>query len=97
MKVVLTEEEWNALCDRSYDEEKDEYQCWALPVCCANISALRDAIIELREANGSLLIVGTKDLLERYEWVKDCHAPNEWDWTILNKLMAQIDPTVVAS
>lgn len=91
MKVTLAEEEWTALCDRSMDPVTKKERCYALPICCANVSALRDAIIELREANGDLLVVGKKRLLETYGWVKDCHSPDEWDWTILHKLMAQID------
>ena len=88
--VVLTEQEWNALCDRTYNEETDDWRCIALPICCANVSALRDQIIILRERDGVLLNDNRKDLLQSFEWVQDGHASDEWDWTILNKLIEQI-------
>ena len=90
MKIVLTEQEWDALCDRTFDEKKDEYKCVALPVCCANISAFRDQIIILREHQGELSDDNKRDLLETFEWVKGSHGSYEWDWATINKLMDQI-------
>ena len=89
-KVVLTQSEWDALCDRTYDEVKEDYRCTALPVCCGNIGALRDQIIILRQRHGELLEDNKKRLLQTFAAVQGCHSPNEWDWTILNKLMAQV-------
>ncbi|MBI3633591.1 MAG: hypothetical protein HY226_04840 [Candidatus Vogelbacteria bacterium] len=86
-KIVLTEEEWNLLCDRTFDKAADDYRCKALPVCCANVSALRDEIICLRKRKGELLPENKAALLQNCEFVKDGH---DYDWTILDKLMGQV-------
>ncbi len=86
-KIVLTEEDWNLLCDRTFDETTDDYRCTALPVCCANVSALRDQIIILRERGGELSSEDRELLIQNCEFVKDGH---DCDWTILDKLMNQV-------
>lgn len=88
--VTLSEDEWGALCDRAIDSGTGEEKCTALPVCCANISDLRDQIIILRKNGGKLQEDNKRDLIEAFKWVRGSHGPDEWDWTILNKLMAQV-------
>ena len=94
MRIILTEEEWNQLCDRSFDEATDEYRCTALPVCCGNVSALRDVIIALRKNGEELTVELRAELLHNFQLVKDCHDSTEWDWTVLNKIMDQVKEEV---
>jgi len=91
--VVLSENEWNVLCNRTVDPETDQERCSALPICCANVSALRDQIIILRGRGGKLEEDNKRMLLGAFGWVNDSHSPNDWDWTTLNKLMKQIPTT----
>ena len=94
MKIVLSDNEWDQLCDRSFDEVTDEYRCTALPVCCGNVSALRDVIIALRKNAGELTLDIKKSLIQNFEFVKDSHDITEWDWIVLNNLMEQVKEEV---
>ena len=63
-KITLTDEEWMSIIDVTRD---------GLPICCANISALRDEIIEVAREGGDAFF-GKSNIEEKVMWVKDDHT-----------------------
>jgi hypothetical protein len=61
--IQLTDTEWMSIIDGSRD---------GLPVCCANVSALRDDIISAARNGGTPLMVET--IRRRADWVFPEHG-----------------------
>lgn len=87
VQVQLSEEEWDAICNRKWNSDEDEEKS-ALPPCCANISELRSAIIAIRTNGGDITNLLLENLKERWEWTCDTHDMTG-SWAILRKFMGQ--------
>lgn len=69
VEVKLTDSEWMDLIDGERSN--------GLAKCCANISALRDAIINLARDGGLTNPFGLQHLRETLGWVLDSHDISE--------------------
>jgi hypothetical protein len=106
-KLEMTPDEWIALCGpqvtlgewveklRSSRDAGGEYEFPALPVCCDNVSAMRSAIEAVR-GGGVVQPANRQRLLAAYAALRASHSSQDWDWTILNKLMEQVEPGCTA-
>lgn len=81
-KIILTDAEWMALLRSTEDSE--------LPPCCANISALRDEIIDLATERSDISWAKT-GLLRAYGAARDGHDLDNGSFPVLDKLMQQVD------
>ncbi len=84
MRIELSGQEWDALCDRDLDFNES-----ALPVCCGNVSAFRDVIITIRGSDSVVTDELSHKLKDTWKDLCGSHNPDEWDWTILLKLATQ--------
>jgi hypothetical protein len=91
LKVELTDQEWMSIIDKSRA---------GLPMCCANISNLRDTIIQLAREGGEALVEGPF-VLRAYRTCLDGHdmdalvtvtkivnqllAAHGWSWDMLRE------------
>ena len=78
MKIILSDAEWMQLID-GYRE--------GLPVCCANISALRDCLIKAARNGGDLNSWYFKDLHEKLRWFLEGHELTP----LLEKICEQVE------
>ncbi|RLD04109.1 MAG: hypothetical protein DRI65_11365 [Chloroflexota bacterium] len=62
--IVLTDTEWMSIIDRNRD---------GLPICCANVSELRDIITRVAQDGGRLNGLSEPRLREHIEAVEDAH------------------------
>lgn len=63
-KIVLTDKEWMDIIDKNRD---------GLPVCCANVSALRDVITDIAREGGEVSFFNRAELEKTIHWVKEGH------------------------
>ena len=63
-KIILSDEEWMSIIDKYRD---------GIPICCANISALRDTLTDIAREGGEIGLFVDVELKERIEWVKNGH------------------------
>lgn len=80
VKIELTAEEWMDLINTEGD---------SLEMCCANVSALRDCIVQIAREDGILESWNAGLLMQRYAWVINDHE-GYLDSPILQKLMKQV-------
>ncbi len=68
MKIELTDSEWISLLDGNAEDS-------GLPICCANISALRDQLVSIvRDGrNSDIMKWEIDDLKQKIKWVIDGH------------------------
>lgn len=83
MKITLTDQEWIQLLDGNSDDSE-------LPVCCANVSALRDVLGQVvRNGRHHEIEVFTADnLRQKLKWVTDGHELTKLP--VLKKLAEQV-------
>ena len=90
MQIHLTREQWAAFGRE--DERHHDPKLSALQSCCANISALRDVILQLAEHDGEFVTTSLDDLAKKWEW---CRAGHTFDdvtypsWKTLRSLIEQ--------
>jgi hypothetical protein len=94
-RVLLPEQDWNDLCDPpgiSLMDGPEDYP--GLPRCCANVSALREAIEGVRANYGYVWPASERELIQSYGWVmgEDGGGHPGPDWSILNRFMSQAVP-----
>lgn len=70
MKIKLTNKQW-ASFDRKLAMEEDPLS--SLPICCANISTLRDTIIAIKEDGGNVSAENLHNLEMHWGWCIDGH------------------------
>jgi hypothetical protein len=64
MEINLTDEEWMSIIDGTRD---------GLPICCANVSALRDAIIDIARNGNDPDSIHTGLFRRAFTWVYPAH------------------------
>lgn len=79
IKVELTDEEWMSVISQDRD---------GLPSCCANISALRDAIISMARNDGEYQSFFMVQTLSPFYWATSSHDFE--DDSVVMKILNQI-------
>lgn len=78
---TLTDSEWMSLINKERD---------GLPECCANISELRDQIIQIIRDGGKLAPWNGMQFLRAYRVCRDGHDLNDETTPVLMKLVREV-------
>jgi len=76
--IVLTDTEWMDLIDKERE---------ALPVCCANLSSLRDCIVKAARNGGRMSHFDVQQMHEKLDWYLEGHSIN----SLLRKVCEQVN------
>ena len=94
-RLELTTDEWVKLCgdvvlDVSKDQSSGAYS--ALIVCDVATSDVRSELQAIRDNPNQSLYPGNLDrLVDSLCYLFQTHQPDEWDWSVLNKVRRQVE------